>query len=696
VSEPAQPDFPAALLTWAGHRSGGVRRLFDESSGRPGGKVLTTNLLNRLEAWASAYARAEAGTPRILLLVGGPGNGKTEAIESTIGWLDEASQSGGELVATLGRLFSPASGLVPRLVAVELGRQGGSGAILSVVQDASVVTAGDGKSSARCLIDELGQAIASDGVYLCCVNRGVLDDALIEAIDTGDDAARRLLETVTRAVSLSTKAPGCWPLDDHPSVAVWPMDTESLLVEPSAGGAAPALTLLQSALEQSRWPPAGACAAGDWCPFCTSREHLGRPRELEALSRILRSYEVGSGKRWSFRDLFSLSSYLLAGHHADAKAQVTDPCQWAASLVQADSQATRGVKPVREASTAIFQLVAAQYQHALFHRWDKEAGPALLRDLKELDLDDDPTAMGLQWFLSSRRRQYLPATIGPSLEDLAEMLDPALASPETEVQATSRTAFALRDVDLRFSRALGEGLDFLRKLHVLPKVEFELLGRLSRLDALLSEHAIRRKRPAVAARVQRLVRDFACRLVRRTLGAKCGAVLDADVLADYKLVCEDEGGDRLYDVAREVERLLNANQDFEISLTTTFGQPLPPPTRRALLVVPARPVRPLGTASGNRPRTPLPFLSVGGGASAQPIALTYELFRAIRELQRGMSPASLPRSVLALIDTTRARLAGPIVRDREILDRARIVFGAAGVAVEERRSGFGTIREGGR
>ena len=41
------PPFPAQLLNWAGNRSGGVRRPFDESSGRPGADVFKTNLLAR-------------------------------------------------------------------------------------------------------------------------------------------------------------------------------------------------------------------------------------------------------------------------------------------------------------------------------------------------------------------------------------------------------------------------------------------------------------------------------------------------------------------------------------------------------------------------------------------------------------------------------------------------------------------------
>ena len=60
--------FPAELLNWAGNRSGGVRRLFDEASGRPGGTVFETNLLHRLQGWADALSTGDPDAPRILLL----------------------------------------------------------------------------------------------------------------------------------------------------------------------------------------------------------------------------------------------------------------------------------------------------------------------------------------------------------------------------------------------------------------------------------------------------------------------------------------------------------------------------------------------------------------------------------------------------------------------------------------------------
>jgi len=691
-------EFPAQLVNWAGHRAGGVRRLFDDESGRPGSVVFETNLLHRLEAWATAYAGSEPGTPRILLLVGGPGNGKTEAIESTVRWLDSSLGAGSSLVSTLAKTFSPEDGIVPRVVDVDLRDVGGGDAAgrLSVVQDASVVTGIETRTAAQLLLSEISAALddADGQAYLCCVNRGVLDDALIEAMDTGAGPGRELLEAVARAVGLFPEAPPCWPLPSFPQVAVWPMDAESLLVSPLAGGPSPASALLAAALDAEKWAEPGSCEAGAGCPFCGSREQLARERERSSLLKILRWYEVASGKRWSFRDLFSLASYLLAGHQVSSRNAGVPPCTWAARLIQNDDLARRRGKPSRDTSMALFQLVAAQYQHALFHRWDREAGPSLLRDIKELGLEDDNTAMGLYWFLASRRVQYLPATIGMSLDGLVDIMDPAMADPDTEVQVTQRTTWWLRDLDVRFSRSISEGLDYIRKSQVIPRIEMELLDRLATLDADLSNSAIRRKRPQAASRVQRMCRDFACRIVRRTIGARTATVLDASILADFQAVVEDEAGSDLYDVAREVERLLNTNQDFEISLTTTFGQPLPPPMQRATLVVPARPVKPLEEHAVDRPRNPISFLKVGAGRSSQPIALTFELFRAVKELERGMSVASLPRTVLALLDTARARLSGPIVRDRDILDRAQIRIGAGEVVVEERRQGFAAHRGG--
>lgn len=699
---PESRKFPGALLEWAGHHSGGVRRLFDQNSGRPNKDVLRTNLLSRLEAWTQQLVTGISPPPRILLLVGGPGNGKTEAIESTINWLDEAFGCKGDLVKELARTFLPQDGgAVPRIVHVDasalctLSRP----LELSIVQDASVIFGCEGRTSARLLIEELCSALdgPSSKVYLCCVNRGILDDALIHALENDLRKPQLLLEAITRAVSLAPSSPPCWPLDGFPSIAVWPMDAESLLVQTNDNSEPPASIVVSHAIAEERWPALNSCPAGDKCPFCSSRTILSREGPRTALLSTLRWFELGSGKRWNFRDLFSLISYLLAGHRPAEQEKHDDPCLWAARLVELDAEAVGSRKPGKLRSKAIFQLATSSYQHALFHRWDREISISLRKDIKELDLENDHTLMGLYYFLHDRRAQYLPATIASLLEDVVDLLDPALASPDSEVAVSLRSKVLLRDIDARFSRSTDDGIEFLRKYQALSASELELLKRIASIDSKLSLPSFRRNRPSAASRVQRTLRDFACRLVRRSLGARSAVVLDSDILRSFQQVVEnDDKSDQLYEVAQQVEDLLNKGEYFEVSLTTTFGQPLPPQQRQATLVVPRRQVGILEASHEGRPHSPICFLMVGSGNSAQPIALTYDLFKAVKELERGMSLASLPRTVVALLDTTRARLSGPIVRDDEVLGRSKIRIGTTGTIIARHRGSFVSRNEGTR
>lgn len=694
MNEPRQryARFPNDLVDWAGHHSGGVKRLFDDNSGRPGKALLKTNLLSRLQAWAGFLATGDPLCPRVLLLVGGPGNGKTEAIESTIRWLDESLACGGQLIEVLASAFHPVGQLVPRVVQVDAGSlaQSPRELKLNIVQDASGVVGREESSAASLLIEELNELVSGDAphIYLCCVNRGVLDDALIHALDNNLDDSRIVLEAITRAVSLASDAPSCWPLKGFPSIAVWPMDAESLLVKPVGDQISPAETLLGHATEPSDWPGFGSCVAGDKCPFCHSQSLLSRDAPKAALLKILRWNELGSGKRWSFRDLFSLMSYLLAGHRPAGAEQQGSPCEWAARLIDLDKDTANVRKPAKQALTAIFRLATSSYQHALFHRWDTEIAMSLRKDIKELSLEDNRTLVGLQLFLQERRGAYLPATIGSLLDGLVDLLDPALANPDSQVAISTQRTVVLRELDIRFSRSITEGIEFIRRSQALSTPELDLLRRLATVDTHLSLPQVRRKRPTAASRVQHVIRDFACRLVRRSICTRSAVVADAEILEAFQSVVEDEQSNRLYEVADQVERLLNNGPDFEVSLTTTFGQPLPPPQRQATLVVPSRHVGMRPNANVGRPRSPICFLEVGSGQSAQPIALTYDLFKAVKELERGLSPASLPRTVVALLDTTRARLAGPIVRDAEILRRSKIRVGIDGTVIARSWDGF--------
>lgn len=705
--------YPAALVDWAGHHSGGVKRLLDNDSGQPNEKLLKTNLLSRLEAWTKRLPTENANIPRIVLLVGGPGNGKTEAIESTVRWLDASLGCDGQLIKELSKAFHPSSGFkVPRIVSVDAGSLSSSDNKLNldIVQDASTNAGSEESTGPALLIQELDRLLhgPSSQAYLCCVNRGVLDDALIHALDNNLEKPRVILEAITRAVSLAYDAPSCWPLEGFPSIAVWPMDAESLLVKPDGMTLAPAEILFEQATASEMWPAKGTCPAGEKCPFCTSQSILVREEQRSSLLKILRWYELASSKRWSFRDLFSLISYLLAGHHpavhdSESRSHQSTPCQWAANHIELDQKAAGTKKPTKQALTAIFHLATSGYQHALFHKWDKGVATSLRRDIRELRLEKaldteqgralERALKGLVEFLAERKTHYLPATIAPLLEDLVDHLDPAFASPDSEVAVSTQNTINLGDLDIRFSRSLAGGLEFVRKYKVLSKNEIELLKRLSDADNMLSLPIFRRGRPAAASRVQHILRDFACRLVRRSICTRTALVADVQILQAFQLVVEENDKHQLYEVEQQVKGLLNTGHEFEVSLTTTFGQPLPPKQRQATLVVDQRRVKMLAQNTIGRPHPPIRYLGVGNIQSAQPIPLTYDLFKAVKELERGLSPASLPRTVLALLDTTKARLSGPIVRDEELLDHAKIRVGADGTVIARSWDGLVAQKE---
>ncbi|WP_316196023.1 hypothetical protein [Bradyrhizobium sp. SZCCHNRI3052] len=692
----ASEEFPRGLVGWSGNRGGGVRRLFDRASGRPGAGVFETNLLHRLRDWARRLATGDEDAPRVVLLVGGPGNGKTEAVEATIGELDLALGSAGALGRALAARFHPPEGMpVGRLVEVDAGALAvpARELRLQVVQDASVGGSA-ACPAARLLVEELERATSSQSstAYLCCVNRGVLDDAMIYAIDNHVVGARRVLEAVARAVSQTAGAPSCWPLDGFQGVAAWPMDAESLAERTSWGDRPPAEAILSRAVDPALWPQ--ACAAGPMCPFCGSRKMLSNKREAGSLLKMLRWFELATGKRWAFRDLFSLFSHILAGSGLP-KDGALDPCQWAAAQVEADSAAVG--RPRKNTSTALYWLVSAQYQHTLFHSWDKTLVASLLKDVRELGLHEtNNTAMGLYYFLQSRSAGYQPAMIGSLLDDLDRLLDPAMASPDQQVLAWGG-AVTLGDLDARFSRSVREGLDFAVRIRSISVAERTLLERLAELDELLATPRLRSRRPTAATRIQRATRDFACRMVRRSIGARQAAVPDGALLDRFHRLVVDTGGQghELHEVAIQVENLLNNGANFDVSLTTTFGQPMPPTRGRAILEVPRRRVYARDACVAGRPAPSICFLDVEAGGSSQPIAVTYDLFKAISDLERGLSPASLPHSVQALLDMTRAKMAGSIVRDRHVQERPTIHIGDT-LTIERHRGKFIATKRGQR
>jgi hypothetical protein len=634
--------------------------------------------------------------PTLILLVGGPGNGKTEAVEATIGYLDKLTSKEGILSAAFAEQLAPAPGQpVPRVAPVTTSLRNGEAqsTLIAVVQDASVEDfSRPTKTAPELLLEELECFMEpGSGIYLACVNRGVLDDALILATDQKRDTTRQLLEATSRAVSMSAGAGSCWPLEGYPKVAIWPMDTESLLV-PQVLGASPGEELFKVATDPVYWPAENSCSAGVRCPFCHSRKALASDIGRTALLNILRYHELGTGKRWSFRELLSLVPQLLAQVPEHAEQANMTPCEWAAEMLEIDRGAG-GNRSQRVRSTAIYSLVGAAYEHVLFAGWRRDGVRQIQADIRDVGLADDRTLQGLAQFLRSSKHAALPSTLSPLLNGLSELLDPALASADELVQLSPTRSMRFGELDARFSQSVGSGLAFLIKHRCLSPMERDLLGRLEEIDAKLGGD-IRISRPLASRRLQRTLREFASRLARRSVGAQHGAVRDRRVLQAFQAIVDapQEDPDSLHAAAKSVEHLLNTDGQFHIALNTTFGEPLPPAPRRATLIAPKQRVRARPLSTQGRPRPPFRYLTIGSATNGQPVPLTYDLFKAVVDLADGMMQASLPATVVALLDSTRARLGGVLVRDPTLLEDATIRIGTAKEHIVKVPKGFAVER----
>jgi hypothetical protein len=672
--------FPDALLTWAGHRDGGVRKPFRRDSGRPaGGKRIDTPLLSRLNSWVDSLLNPEVDTPRVVLLVGGPGNGKTDAVESTIEFLDDRLGLSGALVDNFARQFNVGPDTPPpRTARLNLGSAfPGIPAHLKcqlrLVQDATEDTGETSHSKEDLLLEDLKSVMetAQSDIYLCCVNRGVLaQTANVAHKRFPETDLARLLDRITESTASVPGAPSCWPLAGFEHIAVWPMDVESLVDTSTAGqGSTVAHQIFHIALEEDAWRP--RCPSGPRCPFCQNRRLLAARGAVDSLILALRYYEIGSGKRWSFRDLFSLVSYLLVGEYSEfqVEGETLSPCEWAARqlrLCQTGNQSDVAV------ARAPYLLASKLYYHRLFPVWPRFTQGSFFaakravfkKDLIEPDLQ---SAWNLFRYLASQDAQSelesgeVPRRVFGSL---APMLDPGLVSGAVKLSDGGLTA---REIEEAFSLSVAEGLMLVdSKLEPLDR---DILKRLSVADDALTEERFPPTKGQQVWLLRSTIRQYCARLTKRCIGTRSGVFLNAEEFDRYQQAMREP--EKLKEIARQLRSLLHDDKNqFSAQLMTTFGQPVAQRSREVTLVTEAIKVRALIRAENQaRPREPMPYLRV----EDMDVAVTFAFFDALERVSRGLNPASLPEEIFALLNGIRSFVSGDVVRDGDRLAEGAVI-----------------------
>ena len=544
------------LLTWHGHSKGGVRVPFTGRGGNPLQSVIKTSLIERLRQLAKNIATGSTSV-RWIFLVGGPGNGKSEAVQDFLTTLDNELECHGRLINTLQQEFASTplsqwkvvieASVVPNLPP-SFAQHIGS---LIIVQDASA-SEEPGQDAGEVLADSILDLLTHPNpqvVFVCCVNRGLLARSLKKATqDTSRSIEYEevvgLLKSLIRATSLGRETlttnedrPSCWPLDLSGSVlqeqleekiACWPLDMESLLLPPAYGGLdpSPVEQILKEAAHENAWDVQGCCGDCDAAPLCPFRQNASwlRKQEIRAsLTQTLRHEELATGRRWNFRDTFSLVAELFIGEWEDF-GNVSHPCDWVHRLVQ---RCTQSQVHSEEVIKPAFSLLMHLYPHAMFRNPpstqvspDSRKYAQLHRFLKTLAINECLTL-----------REASPRThIRTLLQEIfSSRIDPALFSPhDTSI---------IGQLEDSYSQSVFMGNAMWLDQEPTSNIEtlfFDLARQAEEEWNTVSRES------AQASAVSRLLRILCSALAKRSVGLRNGLHADEPYLSKYEATIRDD------------------------------------------------------------------------------------------------------------------------------------------------------------
>lgn len=654
-------EFPQGLLEWAGHKLGGVKKPFDDASGRPNGKVIETRLTNKLLDWTKTIGNDE--TPNAVLLVGGPGNGKTDALEYLISELD--SRFGSDLFSEIAGKIHNSNELIPRKVKIDLPNSFDlKYKHITIVQDAS--TGDKNLSSEECLLNDLDSLIDGSGIYIACINRGVLAEALTLARER-ESLGFTILSRITKALSAKIEQKSLWPLhfeeEDifESSIGVWPMDVESLVDH--TDGVSPAGAIFSEAVNESKWKCIDCSLDKDKCPFYQNKLALQDEQKLKGLIKTLRDFEIINSKRWSFRELFSLVSYLIVGSEHDFND--LDPCKWYEKKfieLQSDSKKSH----VR----AIMELNDHLYHFRLYSSWPTFSHISRTGKFKSPLGESDYAKELFLYFTHVRARKGRHVDISKTLDyQVGPMTDPVLLNSKNG--NISNLPFELNELESLFSFSVDVGFRKVKKYMNPIEKEFFLL--LKTIENELDEK-VRLSSSVSNLLVDKLLevtRGIGLRYFKRIYFSTQGITKDHRYLEDFIGLSSsiDVTLKSLKVVKNKFEDLIQDNKGLKLSINSSFAQPETDFNDRVTLKVNkvGLKYRYVISKLDDVPRDELAILSLDSGENPYLIPITYTMYKAITLRGDGAKPSSLPVEVTAMLDNIKSKLAGFIIRDARSL-----------------------------
>lgn len=646
--------FPESLFAWNNSGSYSTSRSSDEGSGwqKP---PLRTRLIMQLEALADSILNGAVQSQANIFLVGGPGNGKTLAAKHFLKRL---------LKDKYGELRAAAS----NSVTLNFAESACPVKHLRYIEDASA--GDDNVATYERFVKDIEEYVLTPqegAVYLCCVNRGILATVLAKITKhemDASDAASRFIATLSSVVSPDATPKPLWPMgSDAGCVYIHPMDEESLL-ECIGDNHPVAIDILDEicAEDDGRCQ---SCAYAGKCPIRANVVALQNERRRDSLLRILRYYEIVASKRFSFRDLFSVFSQLVAGspyeYVIDGKQM--SPCSWVEKQIALSSSNLREDK-----MSSLFALASALYHNRVFGTWDdlKSQTRPLLNLVRKSRLSSIKSVAPILKSISAMIRRSSTASAQNYLPKCAALLDPALQDAAAVGGVERECVDKIRLFEDAFCKSLTLGVDTFLGDGYCPasQIERELFLEVRSIeqDQEILDMPVSDPEFQTAQTVLSVLRVVLSRMAKRWIGAFAAFVCAGDRLDEYRAMLDNDMShpnlaSKKRKLCSTIQGYLFPNGLFTCSMLATFGQ-AEPDEANGFFLKNSRPAHFEIASSGAGDLMTRNLLFVREADLRLSIKVNFDIYSALVDLQNGLKPASLPARINDIFDGVKSRIQG--------------------------------------
>jgi len=297
--------YPFAFQNWFSSNMGGVRKPMDHTSGRPMGKEIIEGTVHSLmKEMIDNYVKLPVKT--ICILVGGPGNGKTDLMEYAVEYFFKSikydvKKGRDELkdcfnINNRKATFSNAN------------------YNLLLTQDASQRDDSSIDFLESLTNDFIELENSDNGLALICMNRGILESLSSESKDQRSPLNKHegIIDAIYKYNSIEAS------IEDHKIwgdnsfdflLYTWSMDYDTLFVNDKLNESDNS-NLIKEIIDKSKCLSKFSTTS-ELNPINHVKNFISSDIITSNLSLTLRSYEVLNGKRFTYRELFSLIAYLF-------------------------------------------------------------------------------------------------------------------------------------------------------------------------------------------------------------------------------------------------------------------------------------------------------------------------------------------------------------------------------------------------